>query len=216
MLARAVVAGTRWLQLITLKYRDAAGKERAWDAVHRATTPLQASSSGERIPDAVAILALLRPPASSAPAAKPDQGLSVGQPSVVLVRQFRPPLDAHTIELPAGLVDAGETPATAALRELKEETGFIGKALNGGSAPLALSPGLTSETVSVVQVDVDMSLPANTSPVAEPDEGEYVETLVVPIEELASELDRRERDGDVIFAAVRTLTYGLAMGRGKL
>ncbi len=42
----------------------------------------------------------------------------------LLVRQFRPVIDAWTWELPAGAVDDGETPAEAAARELREETGF--------------------------------------------------------------------------------------------
>ena len=43
---------------------------------------------------------------------------------VVLVRQWRQPLDAFTLELPSGGVDAGEEPGPAASRELFEETGF--------------------------------------------------------------------------------------------
>jgi ADP-ribose pyrophosphatase len=43
---------------------------------------------------------------------------------VVLVRQWRQPLDAFTLELPSGSVDAGEEPELAARRELFEETGF--------------------------------------------------------------------------------------------
>ena len=43
---------------------------------------------------------------------------------VVLVRQWRQPLDAFTLELPSGGVDAGEEPELAARRELLEETGY--------------------------------------------------------------------------------------------
>ncbi|HJQ29968.1 MAG TPA: NUDIX hydrolase [Rubrobacter sp.] len=43
---------------------------------------------------------------------------------VVLVRQWRQPLGAFTLELPSGGVDAGENPEQAARRELFEETGF--------------------------------------------------------------------------------------------
>lgn len=43
---------------------------------------------------------------------------------VPLVRQFRPALERYTLELPAGLLDAGQTPAETAIRELREETGY--------------------------------------------------------------------------------------------
>jgi len=48
---------------------------------------------------------------------------------VVLVRQWRQPLDAFTLELPSGGVDAGEEPERAARRELFEETGYRARGL---------------------------------------------------------------------------------------
>ena len=44
--------------------------------------------------------------------------------AVVLVRQWRQPLESFTLELPSGGVDGGEDPEEAARRELFEETGF--------------------------------------------------------------------------------------------
>ena len=44
---------------------------------------------------------------------------------VVLVEQFRPGPGTVVRSLPGGLVDAGEEPATAAARELLEETGWV-------------------------------------------------------------------------------------------
>lgn len=41
-------------------------------------------------------------------------------------KQFRPPINKVVIEIPAGLVDAGESAAESAVRELKEETGYAG------------------------------------------------------------------------------------------
>lgn len=43
----------------------------------------------------------------------------------VLVRQYRPAVEAFTLELPAGHVDPGHTPEQAAQNELLEETGFV-------------------------------------------------------------------------------------------
>jgi ADP-ribose pyrophosphatase len=48
---------------------------------------------------------------------------------VVLVRQWRQPLGAFTLELPSGGVDAGEKPEVAARRELFEETGYRAEGL---------------------------------------------------------------------------------------
>jgi 8-oxo-dGTP pyrophosphatase MutT (NUDIX family) len=43
---------------------------------------------------------------------------------VILVRQHRPAIGKTLLEIPAGLLDEGETPEDAALRECEEETGY--------------------------------------------------------------------------------------------
>jgi 8-oxo-dGTP pyrophosphatase MutT (NUDIX family) len=43
---------------------------------------------------------------------------------VVMVRQYRHGTHEVTLELPGGLVESGDSPASAALRELQEETGY--------------------------------------------------------------------------------------------
>jgi 8-oxo-dGTP pyrophosphatase MutT (NUDIX family) len=43
---------------------------------------------------------------------------------IVLVKQYRYPVDAVTLELPGGVINDGEDPMIAALRETQEETGY--------------------------------------------------------------------------------------------
>ncbi len=70
---------------------------------------------------------------------------------VVLVEQYRVPVDARVVELPAGLVgdqDAGETLESAAERELFEETGYRAARL----ARLTTCPssaGMTDEQITI-------------------------------------------------------------------
>lgn len=45
---------------------------------------------------------------------------------LILVRQERHGIGAHTLEIPGGMIDVGEDPAAAALREMREETGYEG------------------------------------------------------------------------------------------
>jgi 8-oxo-dGTP pyrophosphatase MutT (NUDIX family) len=49
---------------------------------------------------------------------------------IPIVRQYRPALEAFSWELPAGLVDPGETPIECCRRELIEETGLTARAIH--------------------------------------------------------------------------------------
>src|SRR5438445_2333188 len=46
---------------------------------------------------------------------------------LVLVKQFRFGVDDFSLEIPGGVMDLGEDPVAAGLRELREETGYVGK-----------------------------------------------------------------------------------------
>ncbi len=72
---------------------------------------VESDSSGEpyyclEMPDYVSVIAL------------------TGKLEVLLVKQYRPPVEKFTLELPSGHVDGGERPEQAARRELLEETGY--------------------------------------------------------------------------------------------
>ena len=76
------------------------------------------------------------------------------EPRLVLIKEYRYPLDEEIYALPAGLVDAKETPGMAAVREMKEETGFLFREYTGGDAcfrrPFFMGPGFTDESCCAV------------------------------------------------------------------
>ena len=79
--------------------------------------------------------------------------LAIHDGAVILVEQVRVPLGCRSLELPAGLIGdetAGETPETAAARELEEETGWRAARVEP-LGDFASSPGMTSETFTLVR-----------------------------------------------------------------
>lgn len=85
---------------------------------------------------------------------------------VLFVRQYRPAIGVSTLEIPAGLIDPGETPAEAAKRELAEEAQLTGdlEYLTG----FYLSPGFCDEKLHVFRA-------TNLTPAyAQPDDDEDI------------------------------------------
>lgn len=157
----------KWVSLKKVNFIDQTGVSRSWEIAVRKTT----SKSGV---DAVAMGNIFVHPT------KP--------PSTMLVIQYRPPVGKYTIEWPAGLVDADETPEQAAIREMKEETGYEGRILETGPV-VSSDPGLTNATLQLVMIEV--KLPEgeeNIMPDQKLDDGELIERVTVPLSELYERL----------------------------
>ncbi|MDU2199302.1 MAG: NUDIX hydrolase, partial [Peptostreptococcaceae bacterium] len=71
---------------------------------------------------------------------------------LILIKQFRVPINNYIYELPAGLVDNKEGMEKAVQRELKEETGLDIVKINKikSKNKIYLSPGMTDESVAFV------------------------------------------------------------------
>jgi len=108
---------------------------------------------------------------------------------VVLVRQYRAPLDRQTWEFPAGRVDSGESAEDAARRECEEEIARAPHHLERlrGLYP---APGFCDEELIFFRVS-DLRAPAPDSP-HQPDEDEDIEARSVTIGEARAMVDRGE------------------------
>lgn len=103
---------------------------------------------------------------------------------LLLIREFRYPLNSWCIAFPAGLVDPGEDLATCVDRELREETGYALRTDLGAAAlnPLPQagfsSTGLTDETVHVVFAQIERATDA------QPEPGEFIEPFLLPLSDI--------------------------------
>jgi len=101
----------RFLNMFELDVTHKTGKESKYFVASRAEKIEDLKiSTKENTPDGVIIYSVVK-----------DED---GKDKVVLIRQYRYPIDGFIYEFPAGLVDSGEDYGQAAVRELREETGL--------------------------------------------------------------------------------------------
>ena len=120
--------------------------------------------------------------------------LCVYEGKVALVRQFRYAYQEELLEIPAGKLEKGEDPALAAKRELEEETGLVA----GELKPLFTlypTPGYTNEKIYIYEAS------GVTAGRQHLDEGEFLNVVFLPVEEVARMIEKGEiRDAKTIVA----------------
>ena len=108
--------------------------------------------------------------------------------SVILVKQFRYPIQRSIYELPAGKLNPGEDPAVCARRELEEETGYSTSSLVKLTA-IYSTPGFCNE---VLHIYLATGL-KKTAGGQQLEEGESSLTIeVVPFDRALAMIDRGE------------------------
>lgn len=166
-----------WLNKYELTYRAPDGSTLTYESVSRKglkdyVRTLEANARGDAsTPDAVCIVPIL-----------PDG-------SIMLIREFRYPVNAWCIAFPAGLMEKGETLEDCVTRELCEETGCRVRTDLGGEVIRPLpqsgysSVGMSEENVHVVIAQVERAGEA------QPERNELIETFTLARGEIASFLE---------------------------
>lgn len=122
---------------------------------------------------------------------------------MIVVEQYRKPLEKSQIEIPAGKLDPGEDPLQAAIRELEEETGYRCASLKHVCS-FYTSPGFADE---ILHLYVAEEL---TKGEANPDEDEFLEIEAITLEEAQRYIaDQKISDAKTILAVYAWQLYRL-------
>ncbi|WP_420849562.1 NUDIX domain-containing protein [Paenibacillus montanisoli] len=114
--------------------------------------------------------------------------LALIEDKMLVVEQYRKPMEKFQVEIPAGKLDAGEDPMVAAARELEEETGYRAGKLRPLSA-FYTSPGFADEKL-YIYIAEDLVKGESS-----PDEDEYLAVEAITFDQ-AQQYMKEERISD--------------------
>lgn len=151
----------KWINVCTKSVLSRTGKSTTWEFVERK----QSHEQGDSV-DVVAFY----------------------KTSIILIACYRYPVQSYILEFPAGLTE-GDSIESAALKELKEETGFLAYPENvqESSPVLHTDPWKSTETTRLVVIEVP-EIPENENPVQDLEDEEVIIVELVPISNLCQNI----------------------------
>lgn len=158
----------KWISLKETLYKSKSGEEVRWESIERTNTS-----------KTVVIIAKLVP-----------------SNRYIFIKQYRPAINNYILGFPAGLIEE-ENLEEEALRELKEETGYVGTIKNI-SPVLYSNAALVSDTVRLVNIEVDENLEGNKNPVQQLESEEEIEVMLVSRDNIRNFLLEEQKNGTAL------------------
>ncbi|NBJ70232.1 MULTISPECIES: NUDIX hydrolase [Clostridia] len=125
---------------------------------------------------------------------------------IVLVEQYRKPLEKSILEIPAGKLEPGEEPETTAIRELEEETGYTTDELSFVTSFYS-SPGFADELMHIYITNQLQPLEEKVAG----DEDEFIEIVELTLEEAKQYVEEeRIHDAKTNYAILYLHALGLS------
>lgn len=152
-----------FMSAVEITYRDAKGVVRTWEALERVGI------------GGIVVMVAVTPSGN-----------------VILEKQFRPPMGRDVIELPAGLVETGESMESAAKRELIEETGWAAEKIEF-LAEGPISTGASTETLRAYLCTGLEHVGKNGG-----DDNEIIEVMEVPLRSIQEFLRNAQATGTLV------------------
>lgn len=121
--------------------------------------------------------------------------------NIILVKQFRKPVEEVLLEIPAGLIEHGEESNQCAVRELKEETGYTANKLKKLFEYYS-TPGFSDEKIHIYLAEEVVE------GIACPDENEYIEIVKMPVNEALKKVRMGEiKDAKTVMAVLAYFNF---------
>ncbi|MBA2905990.1 NUDIX hydrolase [Clostridium saccharobutylicum] len=165
---------TKFLKFYEAEYENKLGNMKTWTIASRKNEDVlndRFFKGKEDCDDAVVVVALHKP-----------------SNKLVIIKQFRIPINSYVYELTAGLIDPGEDAKMTIERELMEETGLkvveVIKVIN----KLYLSPGMTDESVMMAYCTCEGEINDKNL-----EDDECIEAMLISQEESRKLLERNEK-----------------------